>query len=261
MFTRVKLKNFKCFQEVDVSFSNRRGTVKPRIVVTGNTGSGKSSFIASFVFLKNLFDGYYISQLDDSNRIHKDKYPKLNLSCPALFRQIKPALTTGTTEVVFEFVLEGREYGYEIEFSLIGNLIREHFYTMRGGKPVTVFKASLNKKEFSPSFFKAPFDKTLTDLSYEIWGEYSLFSILGLYYYQHLELFKENKFHSRLYEAAFFIAHLQMECNEADYQQYNRMNLLFDSNFHPFSGTIPLNGKEKLYFSTFNLQLKKYWAG
>ena len=257
MFTRVKLKNFKCFQEVDVSFRNRRGTVKPRIIITGNTGNGKSTFIASFVFLRNLFDGYYISMLDDSKRLYKDKYPKFNLSCPVLFRHIKPALTTGTTVVIFEFILDGRDYAYEIEFSMVGNLIHEHFYMIRAGQPLTIFKANLNKKEFSPNFFKAPYDQELTELALDIWGEYSLLSILGYYYYKYDELVKENKFNSRLYEIGFFISHLQIESKEANYQPYDRLNLIFNINIPPFSGTISEAGKEKVYFSIIQPALKE----
>ncbi len=155
------------------------------------------------------------------------------------------------------FSLNNIEFGYKIEFSLTGNLIFEHLYRIRSGNEVTIFKANLNKKEFHHDFFKEPIKEELTELALDIWGEYSLLGIVGYYFYQNIELFKEKIFHHRVYEVAYFLNHLQIESLEEGFKQYQRLNLLHGTNFHPFKGTISINGDERDYFNLIQPVLKE----
>ncbi len=54
MFTKVSLRNFRAFDNIEFDLRSRGGKAKPLVVVYGENGAGKSALISAFVLLQEL---------------------------------------------------------------------------------------------------------------------------------------------------------------------------------------------------------------
>lgn len=248
MFKRVKLVNYKCFPALDLSFTNRRGTVKPSIIIIGNNGTGKSTLVTSFVVLKNLFDGYHLGKirLREPERAKLQKIP--NLACSKLYELFKPYYQDQDSEILFEFEIEDKDFGYEVKFNSLGHLIYEHLYRLRQKKEVTLFKADAKDIMFHEDFFRKQALALLEKTAQAVWGKFSILGILGDLYYDKSPLFKHNEIHGRVLDALGYFSHLQIVSYDGNYSHIKRLNMLNNTDFHPFYGRLKKQSHEKLYY-------------
>ena len=56
MFTKIKLKNFRSFGEIEFDLTSKSGTPKNFAVIFGENGAGKSNLISAFGFLHGSKD-------------------------------------------------------------------------------------------------------------------------------------------------------------------------------------------------------------
>ena len=54
MIKRIHLKNFSCFEKQEVVFADGRGTIKQKVFLVGENGSGKTALLESIAFIKKL---------------------------------------------------------------------------------------------------------------------------------------------------------------------------------------------------------------
>ena len=55
MFTKVRLHNFRSFDDVEIDFTDRRNRPKKMILLYGENGMGKTSIVNAFYFLTQSF--------------------------------------------------------------------------------------------------------------------------------------------------------------------------------------------------------------
>lgn len=54
MFTKICLRNFRSFDEIEFDLSEKANKAKPLAVVYGENGAGKSNLMSAFVLLKEI---------------------------------------------------------------------------------------------------------------------------------------------------------------------------------------------------------------
>ena len=129
MFTKVRLKNFRLFDEIEFDLTNRNNVPKHLVVVYGENGAGKSNLLSAFVLLNELLATMDVRDVyeDFLNRsaIFNDETFEMDLRQKLLsnMRDMKAIIgdcrMVGSEEPVlaeFEFSVGGNIGKYSIEF-------------------------------------------------------------------------------------------------------------------------------------------------
>lgn len=190
MFTRIKLHNFKSFEDIEFDLTTRKNTPKHLAIIFGENGMGKSNLaesIAFFIDLLRTMDvrDMWAKMLEDKqfNSMGDDFLVFLRRQ----LREMKNLITDnymigalGDMELRYEFSISGRKGLYEVAFNPEnGELSHERLeYTLEKNKGVYFDiipdNVRLNKKAFIDNQFLAD----LHELVRKFWGKHSLLAIL-----------------------------------------------------------------------------------
>lgn len=233
MFGSVFLRNFRCFDSERVVFKNGRGSVKDRIYLFGDNGSGKTSLLISLAFFRKLSDGYTINQIHNNRKTSKyeHKVPHFNLTdeVKANFRINAQAPMV----LVYEIIVDGYTYIYELVFDNTYNLISESLVRTSSRRSVLVFCVSEDevylKSAISPS-------RNLDTLKMLVSKYKNQYTCLSLLLYSH-RFSNGHLFHPRLTSLLNFIQDLHISIT--NYYNYNDFfNFMLDTDLHLTRGTV-----------------------
>ncbi|MCL2860177.1 MAG: AAA family ATPase [Oscillospiraceae bacterium] len=192
MYTYLKLKNFRTFDDICIDFKKTEKDINKFIAIYGENGSGKTSIVLAFNLLKDALMSLIYENLISENI---NKLP--NLPNNIALMQIKNAIqsmdfnkTAGnvkmlnsseSTEVEYGFSIGGVEGYYKIKF---GNVLEsETLYYLTNKNRGNIFEImrdengivkNINDSMFSDEIYK-------NEISVEIdkfWGKHTLLSIL-----------------------------------------------------------------------------------
>mgnify|MGYP001206598223 CR=1 FL=1 len=114
MLKRVRLKNFSCYEDQEVVFTDGRGTVKHKVFLLGENGSGKTKFLESFAFLKKITMGLMINERFDNTKFRfEHEIDRFNLKDDIDYFTMIGKKKKMSLE--FDFQLEGSHLSYYIE--------------------------------------------------------------------------------------------------------------------------------------------------
>lgn len=198
MFTYVRLKNFKSFDEVTFDFRKKKdpksyNDVKRLIAVYGENGSGKSNLVEGIAFL-----GLSVFNFTDRNRyqemMHRITDEDSDLKAAvrkAIVSQLSMAENFFTkyrtihcdepTEIEYGLLMDGKEWKYTLKFT--DRLLEECLYGMRKEIRGVIFhityceNGTIQKSFWNELFINDKFREDLEDEIDKYWGKYSFLSL------------------------------------------------------------------------------------
>lgn len=190
MFTKIKLHNFKSFEDIELDLTTRKSTPKHLAIVYGENGMGKSNLAESIAFLIDLLRtmdvrDIWAKMIEDTNfnSMGDDFLGFLRRQ----LREMKNLISdnymigaVGNMKLQYEFSINDRKGLYEVTFhSENGELSHERLeYTLEKNRGVyfdiTPDEVKLNKKAFVDNQFLAD----LQELVRKFWGKHTLLAIL-----------------------------------------------------------------------------------
>lgn len=192
MFTKIKLKNFRSFGEIEFDLSSKNGTPKNFAVIFGENGAGKSNLISAFVFLHEIFSTMNIRDIyeellneravyiDENMEIKRKEFLKAGLrDMHAIIADYKMVECEEPITAEFEFQINGNNGKYmislnedeiiyeKLEFML--NKRKGIYFECSADGTVNINNAIIKDKEF------------MSDIKFaakRFWGKHSIFAII-----------------------------------------------------------------------------------
>lgn len=234
MFSSIELKNYKCFKDISVSFKNKKGSLKPTILIYGENGTGKTSFISSFSFLRksllSLTNNYLMLEYLQVKKV--DGIESGLFFGSALFNlkeeaaKVRRYESNGHIYLKYGITINKRDYFYVLEFNENNELILEKLYRENSQQEYEMF--TITPK--SISYGRGTFDHYQTDiLTKELkkyWGSYTLFSIIVSQIQQGNRHFVRDEIHKSLRSILTFMLDMHINCTESGYEHQDFLNLL-----------------------------------
>lgn len=186
MYSRLNLKNFRCFRDTDISFRTKKGSVKPAILIYGNNGSGKTSLMHSFSFLHQT-----CIQIHYNNALGKRKSKQLPYNLEHEVKRHYLASASGTMELVYEIVLKKNIYIYELIFNDEYHLVSEALLKKEQQNYVVLFAADRYGFTMGKGTVQKQYYPMVEALYQRYFGEATLLSVF--HYGQKQELFQIKK--------------------------------------------------------------------
>lgn len=224
MFGSVRLVNFRCFDDINVSLKNKRGSLKPNIYLFGENSSGKSSFLLSFAYLKTITEGYRINyelkvrnecvqEFEVNPFVLKDEYAKH-----------KRKNSIGDMRLEFEAVIDGKQYFYLMVFSDEGCLKQERLTKKLNNRTITVFEATKTRLDVGRNVILLKDMNEINQMHSQSFGMYSMLSYFGYL----LEVRKDVQLKASLKEFVDFVLRASIMI-DGHYNQREIMGFLWNS--------------------------------
>lgn len=256
MFSRVTLKNFRCFLKTEINFKNRKGTVKPVVLLVGDNGTGKSALISSFIYLKELTEGYLVSCLADKEAKTVFNSGTICFDLSQKVDEVRTIGVKGNVETTYEFVVRGNSYRYELVFDENNVLILERLSKKQRQSMIVLLEMTLDRFNLGKGLLKKQQKDYLNQGMINQWGTYTLLSmLLGL---NHLQKpgFKNKQLSHALLAILQFISDLRIQSNDYDYDYQKRFNIIHDKALHVFKGVALAQSNDISYLKLTEPALK-----
>lgn len=234
MFSSVELKNYKCFKDISVSFKNKKGSVKPLILIYGDNGSGKTAFISSFTFFRksllSLTNNYLMLEFLQQKKV--DNIDSTLFSGSPMFdisSEVKKNRRIGSSDNVllkFGITLNKRDYFYELEFNEENILISEKLYRVTTTQIFEMFTVTRDSIKFGRGTFDNHQTNILSDRYESYWGNYTLLSIIVSEIQQNNRHFINDEIHKSLRSIIVFLLDMNINCAESGYEHQDFLNLM-----------------------------------
>ena len=125
MFTKIILKNFKSFKNVEISLESKKGEYKPLVIIYGENGSGKTTISQAFLALQRTMETMQVKgmlkELLDEKYTPPEDFP---LKQDVMLKILKSRLSVNGIENIIE------------EYKMINsdqNLSLEYYFNIEGG--------------------------------------------------------------------------------------------------------------------------------
>lgn len=239
MLKRVRLKNFSCYEDQEVVFTDGRGTVKQKVFLLGENGSGKTKFLESFAFFKKITMGLMINErFDNTDFRFEHEIDRFNLKDDIDYFTMIGKKRKMSLE--FDFQLEGSHLSYYIEFSNDKEVAYEKLYKKTARKDLLFFEREHSKLEFGYGIVLNRKDALVQSVFAE---NYHSHSVLGVLSY----LWTEDKIEIKddLANLLYFILSSFVRIKDYFYG-LNYYTFMHDIVMTPSEGVVDLHTKERL---------------
>ena len=188
MFTYLKLKNFKSFDDVEFNFKRTNTETKKFVALYGENGIGKTNFVTSYLFLSySLFTLLFKNVAEtaiESNIQDKEKKANFIMKMLDFSKNMHDARMIGNeekTEIEYGFEIKGVEGYYRIVFD--DRIKEEKLYYRVGKNRGTIFEINDNNKTIQKNlndtiFFGKDYKKDLLTEIDKYWGKNTFLSIM-----------------------------------------------------------------------------------
>ena len=194
MFTKITIKNFKTFKNVEINLSSKKNTPKKIVVIYGENGSGKTTILHAFYLLRRTMttmlvkDAFnelletYASKVEDSNNnAHLIELLNRKLAENSIQNIIKDYRTIGSDDnmsVKYDFIIDGNQGSYYIEMDS-ERIVKEHLEYKFDKRRGVYFDISPEKTIISTRVItNKDFHNIINDQIKKYWGKHSVLSIL-----------------------------------------------------------------------------------
>jgi len=197
MFTKLRLKNFKSFRDIEFNLLVNSNKPAPIAVIYGENGSGKSNLISAFSFLKNSLNtisfsgiaGKPIEERKNSNyqllvaesSVNNYGKPPDNLSLMA--RKAMMIDTEDNMVLEFQFYLHDKPGVYEMEFDTNNRIVKERLQFLIKDRVGALYEIEQSADgsvtaNFSSAFFaNSDVRKVFLDGIEQYWGKHTFLAI------------------------------------------------------------------------------------
>lgn len=192
MFTKMHLKNFRSFGNIELNLEGKRKQPKPLAMVYGENGMGKSNLVCGFATLIELMHTMNVRDVMEmflsneqvqklTNENAQSLFVALSNSLPDIKNISKRSRMVGSEEPVlleYEFLLDGHRGRYLVELG-VEEIIHERLeYIVEKNRGVyfdlTPTKVKLNQRIFKSS----EIFREISELVKRYWGKHTLLAIL-----------------------------------------------------------------------------------
>lgn len=200
MFTKIYLKNFTSFGEVQFNLMGKNNIPKNIALVYGENGSGKSNLISSLLFLKRTMETLHFFDIKDElisdESIDKDKLIEIikkQISLVDLINEYKMISSIGEMIVKYEFYINDKYGYYEMVFDN-NQIIEEKLYYVLNKNSTFIFKISKNEQFINQNLFLT--NEYKNEIKNELNKYFGRHTFLSIMFNQYLKLnhsfLKEN---------------------------------------------------------------------
>ena len=191
MFTKIKLKNFRSFGEIEFDLSSKNGTPKNFAVIFGENGAGKSNLISAFVFLEEIFSTMNIRDIYEELLSERAVYIDENMETKR--RQLLKAGLRDVQAIINDYKMVECEEAItaEYEFQIDGNngkycislnedeIIYEKLEFMLSKRKGVYFECSPSSININSTVIKdKEFLYDIKSAAKRFWGKHSIFAII-----------------------------------------------------------------------------------
>ncbi len=191
MFTKIKLKNFRSFGEIEFDLSSKNGTPKNFAVIFGENGAGKSNLISAFVFLEEIFSTMNIRDIyeellneraiyiDEQMEIKRKEFLKAGLrDMQAIISDYKMVECEEPITAEYEFQINGNSGKYIISLNE-DEIIYERLEFMLHKRKGIYFECSPSSININSAVIKdKEFMSDIKSSAKRFWGKHSIFAII-----------------------------------------------------------------------------------
>lgn len=187
MFTYLKLKNFKSFDEVEFNFKRTSSETKKFVAIYGENGIGKTNFVTAYKFLedslltllfKNVAERTMESNIEDKEK--KINFMMNMIDFTKKMQEVRMIGNEEDTEVEYGFEINGKEGYYKIVF---GDRVKseELYYVIEKNRNI-IFQISENNEKIEKKlndniFFGKDYKDELLKEIDKYWGKNTFLSI------------------------------------------------------------------------------------
>lgn len=196
MFTKLKLRNFKSFKNVDINFESQKNIAKKVIAIYGINGSGKTTITQAFSVLNQTMETMQIRRMlndildekltppDDFPlkqeiflKVLKSKYLMNGLE--NIIKEYKMVDSSENMILEYEFVIEGNTGSYYIEMN-DSSIVKERLEFKLDKRRGCYFSLEDDDININGKIFETKDFYNLIHKQVEMyWGKHSLLSILS----------------------------------------------------------------------------------
>lgn len=188
MFTYLKLKNFKSFDEIEFNFKRTNTETKKFVAIYGENGIGKTNFVTAYSFLsdslftllfKNIAEKVMESEIEDKEK--KVNFMMNMVDFSKKMQDVRMIDNEEYTEIEYGFEINAIEGYYKIIF---GDRIKsEKLYYKVGKNRGIIFEINENDKNIEKNlndtiFFGKEYKKELLTEIDKYWGKNTFLSIM-----------------------------------------------------------------------------------
>lgn len=188
MFTYLKLKNFKSFDEVEFNFKKTNTETKKFVAIYGENGIGKTNFVTAYAFLSDSLFTLLFKNITEkameSDIVDKEKKISAILSMIDFTKKMREVRMIGNeedTEIEYGFEINGIEGYYKLVF---GDRVKSEklYYQVEKNRGIIFeinekdekLEKKLNDKIFYGKEYK---NELLTEID-KYWGKNTFLSII-----------------------------------------------------------------------------------
>lgn len=191
MFTKIKLKNFRSFGEIEFDLSSKNGVPKNFAVIFGENGAGKSNLISSFVFLNEILSTMNIRDLyeellseqaiyiDENMENRRRQLLKAGLrDIQAIINDYKMVECNDPIDIEYEFQIDGNDGKYNISLGESEIIYEKLEYKLNKRRGV-YFECSQNCININGAIIKDnAFLSDIKSSATRFWGKHSILAII-----------------------------------------------------------------------------------
>lgn len=189
MFTKVRLVNFRSFDDITFDLTQKKGQIKHFAVIYGENGMGKSNLARGIAALIDLLRTMDVRDLLDS-LLSDEKFRKLTevlgdqrptallRDIPALIQEYRMVGTVEPIRLEYEFLIDGRTGRYCVELGET-QIIHERLEYVLDKRRGVYFDLTPDVQKINPSIFQDnTVLKDMKELVKQYWGKHTLLAIL-----------------------------------------------------------------------------------
>ncbi len=278
MFTKLKLKNFRSFDNIELDLRRRDGESKHLTMIYGENGAGKSNLMSGFVLLKELMttmdmrDVYQELLSKDSIFADENMEKLMRQQIMLGMRDMKAIIDDyrmiGNEETIiaeYEFSIYGNSGSYSVEFSK-DEIVHERLEYLLSQRRGIYFDCVPGKIKINSGIVKD--NDFLTDIkaaAKRYWGKHSILALVLHELYDKSKSYASNNisenFDDILAEFSMLSCYIGLGT-----RKWDGLNAPYEIFEKPTRGQIPLLEEKQLdiaefiftsFFSAINSDIKK----
>ena len=191
MFTKLTLRNFRCFEKIEMDLSIKKNTPKHLALIYGENGAGKSNLVSAFVLLCELLQTMNVrdilEELISRKSIFNDENYKKMIrqtlvselrDMQAIINDVRMVGSDGAIFVQYDFSIGGRNGSYLVEFGKT-EIVHERLEFVINKRRGVFFDCSQNRIMLNDNLFASSDTKAEIDASArKYWGKHSILAII-----------------------------------------------------------------------------------
>lgn len=259
MFEYVKLKNFKTFNNIEVSFLDRNNNPKKMVLIYGENGAGKTSLAKAFYVLAQsiiacgpMIRDERLNSILSDNTYNFEEKDKKNLPYVTINNIFRDNRTKGSDEPLymeFGFRIEGKsgKYILEMDNSIIIHERLEYLLNQRRG---AYFDITKKKVTINPSIFLDKNDySNIKKTCKQYWGKQSFLSIIYRQFFIGNGIFDVNQLESKFVLLLQFLFNLSCRITAGNSSNYKTIWPSSQILSNVLTGSIPRENQETVRYT------------